>query len=319
MANPETPSSWESPCEWCQCSATLTESGAICAAGYYAKTTGGEVASEDDCTACSSGMDCRVAGLTLTTLPCMDFLKGPFCSLCNTTDRYYDSESRVCEECPDVVAWVDESPLTLVAILIGATAAIALLRWMAVHVSQLRAYLILKRMLRHAGLIGKLKIFFTSCQINSRVPSLYDVPIHRWVAELYAWMSYVALEFDILGELSQCLLRLREFHVRLLVCVLVPLGAVLVLVPLVCLVRTLARGSFQEMGWKQALRVAMLDMLYPSVLILYLFYSTVRPQRPPHGVSNMRAMDAYALEGQTCYMHRLLHAGLLDHLSSVHV
>ena len=58
-----------------------------------------------------------------------------------------------------------------------------------------------------------------------------------------------------------------------------------------CLVRLLARGSFQEMGWEQALRAAMLDMLYPTVLILYLFYSTVRPQLSPHGVSNMRAMD----------------------------
>ena len=249
-----------------------------CDAGYYNRqtATGDDGTVAVDCALCPVGSACEEPGTSLAELPllvgfyrasnasadlrrCPDFgsssgcfggvsgdgegpckawLTGPYCLLCNTTDRYYSAAGSECRPCEAGAA------APLVAGVVAAVAvALAVVLFRERVLPRLRGPRLARasRLWMQLSLRAKCKQVLSFYQVATRISGAYDVPMPKEVAALLSVFELLNVNIGGIGLPLQCL-GLGTYEQRLAFTMLAPFVlAVLVVAGFVA--RTFYRAS----------------------------------------------------------------------------
>ena len=332
--------------------ASISIEACACKPGYYDEATGeGEV----KCVQCKTGSSCSndTKGITLALLPllrgyyrtgntshdlrrcpdfgedsgcvggvgfgegpCKEWLKGPYCKLCNVTDgsRFYSPEGSACLPCKGGAVVMP----TVVCGAVIATIALAVLcrrlrsrcrtvpkqnKTKGKHAaSLLRLARKLRKLLTHLSLKAKTKQLLGFFQVATRVADVYETPMPESVSQVLAFAEVLNINISGLGLPLQCL-GFGTYQQQLAITMLAPLviaGAIV----LGCVLRSCCgrvpkdrfAGLLAGLPWLLTLSFLVFPMVSPaySIPLATSRYSRVQT-RIPRQVSSA-AFRAFSCE-----------------------
>ena len=207
--------------------------------------------------------------------PCKPWLEGPYCKLCNITDRsrYYSNLDSACLPCEEVTPTPFIALVALVVFLLAVAAlwykytphrTIGWLRRGTERVLRLYAQLALR---------AKLKMLCSFYQVATRVSSIYTVPMPRAVSRLLSPFEALSLNIGDVGIPLQCL-GLGRFEQQLLFMMLAPaLLAAIVLASSVAF--ALLRRKMRSLPRARRLESGLVEPLPGLLLLSFLVFPSV--------------------------------------------
>ncbi len=202
---------------------------------------------------------------------CLGNHSGPLCQVCDLDDYHFDSAEGTCVECPVVqnIIGIGIGILSAVAALAG------LVLWIALRPPPALRSLSnwLRRTYvkaRHFALVPKSKVLIACYQCITLIPTVYEVTLPN---EYYSWMrvfNWIDFDWDELFVPGDCLP--GGFGARLLLRGLVPLGCILVMVPIgATIIVTQQRLKGRHVSKGQGLRA----MLPYVLFVLFCFVASI--------------------------------------------
>ena len=185
--------------------------------------------------------------------PCREWLRGPYCRLCNVTDtsRYYNSEESACVLCEGNAA----APL-LIGIFCVLAVIVFSLVWARFQphrkvraLAKLSARLV--RVSKQLSLRAKGKQLLSLYQVATRISGVFDVPMPASVANLLSVFELFNLNIGGIGLPLQCM-SLGTYEQQLATTMLAPL-AVAALLLIGFLLHSCCRGKGVGAGLLAAL------------------------------------------------------------------